>query len=141
MTPPRWRFSATGAFGARRASDSFAFCLRSRSAALLGAAADLVGGGFGLRGTGAASGRGWPRSARDGAGASGVATGQLVEVGAALGELGLELEAGLADLGVVLRMRLSVALGGDVLAAQSSLAALFGLSLCTRLRHCDLARC
>ena len=53
---------------------------------------------------------------------------ELVEVRAALGELGLDHVGGLADLGVVLRLRLRRLLGAVL--SERLAAALLGLALC-----------
>ena len=109
ITPPRWRFSTgAAAFGARRFSDSLARCLRSFSA-WRWARRLILSTGRGLGGVGRA-----PTSARRrrrGLGRLVGLAGQLVERDAALGELGLDLVARLADLGVVLGARLLGELG------------------------------
>ena len=134
-TPPRWRFSATGASrGARRCSDSLAFCLRSFSAWRWARRLILSAGSASARRRG---GRHRPARApaRPAASAPGLPL-ELVEVGAALGELGLEHRAAIsADLGVVLGARLLVELGVGAALLQLGLAALLGLSLCAGLRH------
>ena len=94
-TPPRWRSGWAGALGARRFSESLARCFRSRSSCRRARRLILSAGSSGA-----------PTSAREGAGAAGVLARpalELVEVGAALGELGLDHVGRLGDLGVVLR--------------------------------------
>ena len=122
-TPPRWRRS-TGAWvlGARRFSESLARCFAVALLLTAGAAADLVDR-LGLR------------PADVGLGAQPGPTLELLEVDAALGELGLGYVGGLGDLRLVLGVRLFVALGLDLSRLLLGLASLLGLALCTRLRH------
>ena len=130
-TPPRWRRSAGACvLGARRFSESLARCFRSRSSwrrarRLILSAGAASAAGSAVRGRRGLHGR---------LGVAGPAL-ELLEVDPALGELGLGYVGGLGDLGVVLGVRLLVALGLDLSRLLLGLASLLGLALCTRLRH------